>query len=197
MHQRSCRRRYLKKMRGKRPKSLSLPVAGWSWEPFRGTRRQTSVRIPSRPHAAKRLIAVHAVLAAAVLAGCGSQGAATGSHSTTGGDHTPGGPPPAITLTTADNGKTVSLSSGQSLAVRLDPAGGMSWHLPAPDNTALRLTTASGGYPNRGPALATFAATAPGRVRLHSITDAACLHAQPSCALPQRTWQVTVVVAHS
>lgn len=130
-----------------------------------------------------------AVLALAVLAGCGSQSAATG------GDHSPA--VPATTVTAADNGATVRLSVGRSLAVRLDPAGGMSWHLPATDGAALRRASASGGYPRHGPALATFAAVAPGRVKLHSITDTACLHAQPACSLAQRTWQVTVVVTRS
>ena len=143
------------------------------------------------------LIAADAVLVVAVLAACGSQSGANGCHSTTGGDPTPAAPPPAITLTTADDGKTVQLSPGQSLAVRLDPAGGMSWHIPATDGAALRLASASGGYPRVGPALATFAAVAPGRVRLHSITDAVCLHSQPACTMVQRGWQVTVVVARS
>jgi hypothetical protein len=64
------------------------------------------------------------------------------------------------------------------------------------DGAALRRASASGGYPRRGPALATFTAVTPGRVKLHSITDAACLHSRPACMLAQRTWQVTVVVAH-
>jgi hypothetical protein len=149
------------------------------------------MRIPSRLHAARILIAADAVVALAVLAGCGSQSGATG------GDHSPAAPSAATTLSVADNGKTVRLPLGQSLAVRLDPAGGMSWHLPAADGAALRPASASGGYPRRGPAWATFAAVSPGRVRLHSITDAACLHSQPACALAQRAWQVTVVVARS
>lgn len=144
-----------------------------------------------RLHVARTLIAAGAVLALPVLAGCGSQSGASG------GDHPPAVPHAATTLAVADNGKTVRLSLGRSLAVRLDPVGGMSWHLPATDGAALRAASASGGYPRRGPALATFAAVAPGRVKLHSITDAACLHSQPACALAQRTWQVTVVVARS
>jgi hypothetical protein len=45
--------------------------------------------------------------------------------------------------------------------------------------------------------VATFTAVSPGRVTLHSMTDAACLHSQPPCTLPQRAWQATVVVAHA
>lgn len=145
----------------------------------------------------RTLIAADAVLVIALLAACGSLSGANGGHSSTEGDPTPAAPPPAITLTMADDGKTVELPPGQSLAVRLDPAGGMSWHIPATDGAALRLASASGGYPLVGPTLATFTAVAPGRVRLHSITDAACLHSQPPCTMVQRGWQVTVVVART
>lgn len=155
------------------------------------------MRIPAPLHTVRTLIAVDALLALVVLAGCGSQGNANGRSGGTGGDHSPALPPPATNLTTADNGKTVRLRLGQSLAVRLDPAGGMSWHLPEADGAALRRASTNGGYPRRGPALATFAAVALGQVSLHSITDAACLHSQPPCTLAQRTWQVTVVVGRS
>ena len=171
---------------------LSHGAALWVPEPASRSARLTTMRIPARLHPARTLIAADAVLVVAMLAGCGSQSGSSGSHGTAGGGHTP-----AITLTAADDGKTVRLPPGQSLAVRLDPAGGMSWHIPATDGTALRLASASGGYPRGGPALATFAAVAPGRVRLHSITDAACLHAQPPCMLVQRGWQVTVVITPS
>jgi hypothetical protein len=159
--------------------------------------RLTAVSIPAPPYTVRMLGGVLALLTVAVLTGCASQGGAKGSHHGTGGDQSPAAPTPAATLTTADNDRTVRLRPGQSLAVRLDPAGGMSWHTPAAEGAALRLASAGGGYPRRGPALATFTAVAPGRVTLHSITDAACLHSQPPCTLPQRTWQVTVVVAHS
>jgi hypothetical protein len=173
------------------PAPIRITVATpWAAEPASRPARLSIMRIPPRPHA-RTLIAAAAVLALAVLAGCGSRSGASGSG------HSPAAPPAATTLTVADNGKTVRLPLGQSLAVRLDPAGGMSWHLPATDGAALRPASASGGYPRRGPALATFAAIAPGRVKLHSITDAACLHSQPACALAQRSWQVTVVVARS
>jgi len=162
-------------------------------EPDSRSPRLTTMKIPGRLHPARTLIAADAVLVVAMLAGCGSQSGANGSHSTTGGDHTPA-TPPAITLT-SDDGQTVRLPPGQSLAVRLDPVSGMSWHIPATDGAALRLASASGGYPRGGPALATFTAVAPGRVRLNSITDAACLHSQPPCTLVQRGWQVTVVIA--
>jgi hypothetical protein len=138
-----------------------------------------------------------AVLMAAVLTGCASQSGANKGHNGTEGGQSPPAQAPATTLTMADNGRTVRLRPGQSLAVRLDPAGGMSWHTPATDGAAVRLASAGGGYPRRGPALATFTAVAPGRVTLHSITDAACLHSEPPCTLAQRTWQATVVVTHA
>lgn len=136
-------------------------------------------------------------LAAVALAACGTEGSPSGNHRTSGDRHTPGPSPATITLAVGDNGRTVRLSPGQSVAVRLDLAGGMSWHRPVADGAALRLTSSAGGYPHRGPATATFAAVAPGQVTLHSITDAACLHTQPPCGLPQRSWQVTVIVTKS
>ena len=174
------------------PILLSHGAAPCVSEPDSRFPRLTTMRIPARLHPARTLIAADAVLVVAMLAGCGSQSGANGGHSTTG--DTPA-THPSITLTRADDGKTVRLPPGHSLAVRLDPVSGMSWHIPATDGAALRLASASGGYPRGGPALATFAAVAPGRVRLNSITDAACLHSQPPCTLVQRGWQVTVVIA--
>jgi hypothetical protein len=104
--------------------------------------------------------------------------------------------PPArapVSLTVLSNGKTVRLFRGQSVTVVLRPAG-LSWHVPAATGRAVRRTSASGGYPGRQPARATFLATSPGRATLGSIDDIACLHARPSCAVVQRSWQVVVFV---
>jgi hypothetical protein len=97
-------------------------------------------------------------------------------------------------LTAADNGATVRLTTGQSITVTLIPAPPFSWHLPAATGSILHRTAASGGYPARRPARATFRAIRPGRAVLSAIDDTQCLHAQPACMLPQRSWRVVIIV---
>lgn len=97
-------------------------------------------------------------------------------------------------LTAADNGATVRLSAGQSITVTLVPAPPFSWHLPAATGSIIHRTDASGGYPERSPARATFRAIRPGRAVLSGIDDARCLHAPHPCMLPQRSWQVVIIV---
>jgi hypothetical protein len=98
-----------------------------------------------------------------------------------------------VALTVLSNGRTVRLFRGQSVTVVLRDAG-LSWHVPAATGTAVRRTSASGGYPGRQPARATFLATSPGRAILSSVDDIACLHARPACAVAQRSWRVVVFV---
>jgi hypothetical protein len=111
------------------------------------------------------------------------------------------GPSPSPTLTgparlgEADNGATVRLSPGQTVTVVLQARGMLSWHIPAATGTAARRTSAAGGYPGQRPARATFIAVQRGSTTLRAINDAACLHAQPACLMPQQIWQVTVAVS--
>ncbi len=110
----------------------------------------------------------------------------------------PPSPPLTLTgpvkLTTADNGAAVRLHVGQQVAVALASAGSFSWHVPAAAGTAVRRVSASGGYPGQPPARAAFVAVRLGGVTLTAIDDAACLHDQPACELPQQEWQVTVTI---
>jgi len=102
-----------------------------------------------------------------------------------------------VTLTARDNGATVLLSTGQAVRVSLAGDGIISWHrpaVPAAKSGVLRRVSASGGYPGRRPARATFRAVRPGTALISSITDARCLHASPPCEIAQRLWQVTVIV---
>ena len=101
---------------------------------------------------------------------------------------------PAI-LTEADSGETVRLSAGQSVTVVLSPRSSLSWHVPVVIGTAVLRTGASGGYPGKAPARATFRAERPGRAILIAADDAACLHSQPPCEIRQRMWQVVVIIA--
>lgn len=101
---------------------------------------------------------------------------------------------PPAGLTTADNGTTVRLTTGQSITVTLVPTPPFSWHLPAAAGSIAHRTGASGGYPQRTPARATFQAIRPGRAALSAIDDARCLHLRRPCMLPQRSWNVVIIV---
>ncbi len=145
---------------------------------------------------------IAAVLAA--LAGCGS--AVTGDRAGTPGNKasvTMSGSPAApgssapdgeVTVTEADNGRTVRLHIGQRLRVVLGGRG-EQWHRPTSPGPSLRLATVSGGYPSSRPVDAIFLAVQPGTASITSMTDHPCLHTQPPCMIAQRVWGVHVLVA--
>jgi hypothetical protein len=138
------------------------------------------------------LIAV--VWAACALTACGTERQATAGHpaKSTASAATPQARVP-VSLTVVSNGTTVRLFRGQSVSVMLRGTA-LSWHVPAAVGRAVRRTSASGGYPGRQPARATFLATWPGRAVLSSVNDTACLHTTPACAVAQRSWRVVVYV---
>lgn len=118
------------------------------------------------------------------------------------GGTAPATPRPPVTspaeLTTADNGVTVRLHPGQQVTVALPGQGhSYGWHIPAVAGSAVSRTSASGGYPTQQPARAAFLAMRPGAATLSASDDTACLHAQPSCAVPQREWRATIIVTGS
>jgi len=96
-----------------------------------------------------------------------------------------------VTVAEDDSGKTIRLKVGQKLVVRLP-----SEYRPATaaDQQVLVRTSATGGYPTTREMVAVFEARRGGQASVEASTDYACLHATPSCALPQRLWSVTVVV---
>jgi hypothetical protein len=110
----------------------------------------------------------------------------------------PSSPAPTLTgpatLTVADNGAVVRLRTGQQVAVTLTAGSFFSWHVPAAAGAAVRRVSASGGYPSQQPAQAAFLAVQPGKAMLSTISDTACLHAQPACEPPQQEWRVTIMV---
>lgn len=109
------------------------------------------------------------------------------------------GPAPAggeVTVTEADSGRTVHLHVGQRLRIVLGGRG-EQWHRPASPGPVMRLAAASGGYPSGRPATAVFAAVQEGTASVTSVTDHPCLHAQPPCMIPQRAWEVRVLISGS
>jgi hypothetical protein len=134
------------------------------------------------------------VCAASAVAACGTGRQASASHPADGTARTATSQTRSpVSLTALSNGTTVRLFRGQSVSVVLRGTA-PSWHVPAAIGRALRRTSASGGYPGHQPARATFVATWPGRAVLSSFDDTACLHAQPPCAVAQRSWRVVVSV---
>jgi hypothetical protein len=149
-------------------------------------------------------------ISACCLSACGTvtsppgNGASGGSASPAGTASVPASPGPTgptpqpsvsgpAVLTVTSNGTVVRLSTGQSVTVVLRRSA-LSWHVPAVTGAAVRRTSASGGYPGNAPAQATFQAVRPGHAILSAADDAACLHSQPACMMPQQLWRVEVIV---
>jgi hypothetical protein len=94
----------------------------------------------------------------------------------------------------SDSGRTIHVSPGDVIRVRL-PGGSGGYHVPrGSDRYVVRRTSAAGGYPSEQDARATFVARHRGTADLTSYTDYKCLHTDPRCLPPQRQWVVHVVV---
>ncbi|RGA05294.1 hypothetical protein DI270_008755 [Microbispora triticiradicis] len=140
-------------------------------------------------------VAGGAAVAAAQPAGCAA---------TTSGTHVTGTGPaptascvddaitgePSVTLTEADNGKTITLRIGQTLGISL-PAAYRPTAVSAP---ALVKALTRGGYPTDQPLFEVYRTGTAGSADVSTMTDYACLHTTPRCALPQRLWRVHVDV---
>lgn len=100
-----------------------------------------------------------------------------------------------IEVSNGDNGSTVHLRAGQELRVRLTPDGG-NWDPPVSgDDGVAHRQSSSGGYPSNDPVDALFVGRGSGSTDITTMTDMACLHTNPRCLPPQRSWSVHVVVA--
>jgi hypothetical protein len=96
-----------------------------------------------------------------------------------------------VTVSTADNQRTVRLRVGDLLVVSLT-----SDYLPpklSASGVLVQRDTA-GGYPTDQPLVAGFVATAAGTVNVSTLTDTACNHQPTPCPSPQVPWVVTVSV---
>lgn len=95
-----------------------------------------------------------------------------------------------------DYGRTIHVSPGDVIKVRLPGGSAGGYHRPrTSDGDVLQRTNASGGYPSDDVARGRFVARHRGNADLTSYTDYRCLHTQPRCLPPQREWIVHVVVA--
>ena len=102
---------------------------------------------------------------------------------------------PGHVLTAADSGAVVALRPGDNLTVELLPGPGVyAWDRPRLTGTALRLVSVAGGYPARGPMLASFLAVRLGTAEVSASSNLPCLHSRPRCLPAQREWAVRVIV---
>jgi hypothetical protein len=98
-----------------------------------------------------------------------------------------------VTVTQADNQRSIALAVGDVLVVDL-PA----MYLPptvTPSTGALSLAEVSGGYPTPQPLIARYLAVGPGQADVTTISDAACNHEPTPCPSPQVPWSLHVTVS--
>ena len=113
----------------------------------------------------------------------------TGTTTGPSGNATPPPPPePSRTVTEADSGSSVSLAVGEVLEVRLDGA----WVGPASTGGLYLVEYSQSTDATTARFQALQATGAPEQLSAHS--DAACLHADPACAVPTRSWTLDVTV---
>jgi len=96
-----------------------------------------------------------------------------------------------VTVTTADNGRTLSLGVGDTLVVNLP-----SQYTPPPSNTGgvLVQRDVSGGYPTNQPLVVRYLAAAPGQADVTTYTDQPCNHDPTPCPGPIMRWTIHVTV---
>lgn len=99
--------------------------------------------------------------------------------------------PGQVTLTVADNGRTVHVVVGQHLMVDLQGPPFDPWSQPTSSNAAVLQAQPSGVTATNGSAVARFLAASNGQSRLSSAETPSC---RPACELPSRLWTVTVIV---
>lgn len=116
--------------------------------------------------------------------------------------------PPAtvstITVTSADNRTTVFMTTRQHLVVKVGFPGPPVWS-GTPQGADIFWDVPQAPYPGPlyrdgsvrcpgGSALAIFTAVGTGGTTVDATTDAPCLHAHPSCEIPQQGIEIYVVV---
>lgn len=105
----------------------------------------------------------------------------------------PDASPGVTVLDESSDGSTVTVAPGDAVLVAFASCGSGFDLLPATGGGTLFRYRARGA--DSGPASAVFRAVRTGTTTLRSTSDAACLHSTPTCAIPNKLWQVTVRVA--
>ena len=95
----------------------------------------------------------------------------------------------SVTVTLADDGRTISLQTGQRALVSL--GDDFDWTVQVEDASILSRVT---GVTVLAGAQVLYQANRVGRTTLTASGDPACRKAQPACALPSRTLRVSIAV---
>jgi len=95
-----------------------------------------------------------------------------------------------VTLTLADNQRTLTMLVGQTVRVDLRS----DFRQPTVSGPALSTVMTSGGFPTGLPMTAVYRAVAPGSVQVATQTDYACNYATPPCPGPIQLWNVRINV---
>lgn len=99
-----------------------------------------------------------------------------------------------VTVTQADNGKTIGLHVGDELVLNLSSAYGGYTPPTLSASGVLVLGEINGGYPTGLPLVAHYLAAGAGATDVSSYTDTACNHAPTPCPSPPVLFTIHVVV---
>ncbi|MBV9291038.1 MAG: hypothetical protein JO222_01215, partial [Frankiales bacterium] len=98
-------------------------------------------------------------------------------------------------LDESDAESTIRPHVGDLIIVRLPGGASGGYHRPrSSDPDVVLRRHARGGFPAKADAVGRFRVVGHGRADLTSYDDFTCLHARPSCEVPQRVWTVHVKV---
>ncbi len=103
-------------------------------------------------------------------------------------DVAPAAPPAAPNVTLADNGKTITLKTGQSFLLKLGE--NYDWTVNVADQTILKRVM--NVMVIRG-AQGIYMAGKPGTTTLSAAGDPTCLQDKPACAAPSIQFKITII----
>lgn len=135
-------------------------------------------------------IVLSACMAQPGSGGSNTTGSGSGVTSTPGSSEPPSGTPQSITVTLDDQGKTIHLKVGDSFLLKLGE--GYDWNITISDQSVI--SRAMGILVIRG-AQGIYDAHQAGTATLSAVGDPQCLSAQPACAMPSVSFEITVVVS--
>ncbi len=100
----------------------------------------------------------------------------------------------AISLTTADSGRTINVPKGTAISVYLSLSNYI-WSVPQTSNSAVLWQTSGATLDGGSIATATFSAVSRGTATISAVASPSCALSQPACMLPAYGWNVTITVS--
>jgi hypothetical protein len=102
---------------------------------------------------------------------------------------------PRLFLTQADAGRTVGVTRGTAIVVRLHGTPQFLWTAPQSSNTSVLAPQGSSADPTTGNAQGRFIASGAGSAQITAIQEPRCALNTPPCLAPDRSFAVTVNVS--